>query len=88
MSEQPPSIAKIEAENEATRARLASTIDELAFRASPQELVRRQKESLAQSFVSATRDDHGDLRTERLAGVLAALAVVLVGLGLIRRRRG
>ncbi len=88
MSEQGRSIEQLEAEIEATRARLARTVDELTFRASPQELVRRQKESLALSFHEATRDEHGELRTDRIAAVLGAVALVLLGMGLLRRRRG
>jgi hypothetical protein len=88
MSEQGKSIEQLEAEIEATRARLARTVDELTFRASPQELVRRQKESLALSFHAATRDEHGELRTDRIAAVLGAVALVLIGMGLLRRRRG
>lgn len=87
MSEQGKSIAQLEAEIEATRARLAGTIDQLTFRASPQELVRRQKETMALSFQHATRDEDGELRTERIAAILGAVAVVLIGLGLLRRRR-
>ena len=88
MSEQGKSIEQLEAEIEATRVRLARTVDELTFRASPQELVRRQKESLALSFHGATRDEHGELRTDRIAAVLGAVALVLLGMGLLRRRRG
>lgn len=87
MSEQGKSIEQLEAEIEATRARLAGTIDELTFRASPQELVRRQKESLALSFAQATRDERGQLRTDRIVAVVGAVVVLLVGVGLLRRRR-
>ena len=55
MSEQGQSIDEIEAEIKAARARLAGTIDELAYRAQPQQIVARQKESLMASFADATR---------------------------------
>jgi hypothetical protein len=81
------SVEQIQAEIEAARARLAGTIDELTFRAQPQEIVRRQTESARASFFAATHDERGDLRTERIAAVLGAVAAVLIGMGLLRRRR-
>ncbi len=88
MSEQGQSIDEIEAEIKAARARLAGTIDELAYRAQPQQIVARQKESLMASFADATRAEDGQLRTERIAAVLAVVAALAIGLGLLRRRRG
>jgi len=88
MSEQGQSIDEIEAEIKAARARLAGTIDELAYRAQPQQIVARQKESLMASFAPATRAEDGQLRTERIAAVLAVVAALAIGLGLLRRRRG
>ena len=64
------SVEQIQAEIEAARARLAGTIDELTFRAQPQEIVRRQTESARASFFAATHDERGDLRTERIAAVV------------------
>jgi hypothetical protein len=86
MSDATPSIAQLQAEIEAARGRLADTVDELAYRAQPQEIMRRQTESARASFVAATRDETGALRTERIAAVLGAVAVVLVAIGLLRRR--
>lgn len=79
------SIAQIESEIEVTRARLASTIDELAYRAQPKQIARRQAQSVGQAFTSATRNEDGTLRTERITAVLAAAAAVLLGIGLLRR---
>ena len=84
----PASIEAIEAELAATRAHLASTVDELVTRTQPKELARRQAEDVRLRFIDATRTPEGDLRAERVSGVLAAVAVVLIGLGLLRRRRG
>jgi len=77
----------IEAEMAATRAHLASTIDELAVRAQPREIVRRQAESAKTKFDAATHTPEGDLRVERVGAVAAVSAVVLALVILIRRRR-
>jgi hypothetical protein len=79
------SPAQIEADIEVTRARLAGTIDQLAFRAQPKQIVARQVKSSRRSFYEATHNEDGSLRTERISAVLAATAVVLLGIGLIRR---
>ena len=84
---QPKSVQEIEAEISAARSRLAGTVDELHARTAPKEIARRQAESAKVKFTEATRTETGELRTERIAA-LAAAAVVLVGLGAIRRRRG
>ena len=81
----------IEAEIAATRAHLASTIDELAVRTRPREIARRQTESAKARFVESTHTPEGDLRVERV-GVMAAASAVLLGLAILhlrhRRRRG
>jgi len=38
------------------------------------------------AFAEATHTPDGELRSERVAGVLAALAAVLIAIGLLRRR--
>ncbi len=81
------SIEQIETEIEASRVRLAATVDQLTHRAQPKEVARRQVASMKTSFDGATRYDDGTLRSERVAAILAAVSVVLVVLGLIRRRR-
>ena len=81
------SVEAIEADIEATRQRLAGTIDELAFRAQPKEILRRQLEAARTSFYQATHTPEGDVRVERV-GALAAAAVLLVSLAVWRRRRG
>ena len=72
MSEQGQSVEQLQAQIEAARARLSGTIDELAYRA----------------LMQATHDEDGALCTERIAAVLAVVAALAIGLGLLRRRRG
>jgi len=84
---QPKSVDQIEADIAAARARLAGTVDELHTRAAPQEIARRQVQSVREKLTEATRTPTGELRTERVAA-LAAAAVALIGLGAARRRRG
>ena len=79
------SMAQIEAEIATTRERLAATIDELAYRAKPRTIVRREVDSAKVRFTRATRNEDGTLRTERIAAVLGASAAVLLGIGLLRR---
>jgi len=81
----------IEAEIAATRAHLASTIDELAVRTRPREIARRQAGSARAKLIETTHTPDGDLRVERV-GAMAAGAAVLLGLSILhrrhRRRRG
>jgi uncharacterized protein DUF3618 len=81
--------AQIEAEIEATRVRLAGTVDELAVRVQPKEIARRSAQDLKAKAHAATHAPDGSLRTERVAAVGAAAAVLaaLASLRLIRRRR-
>jgi Protein of unknown function (DUF3618) len=85
------SAEAIDAEIAATRAHLASTIDELAIRTQPREIARRQAESAKARFVETTHTPEGDLRVERI-GAMAAASAVLLGLTFLhfryRRRRG
>jgi hypothetical protein len=80
--------AQIEAEIEATRTRLAGTVDELAGRVAPKEIARRSAQDAKAKLYAETHTADGGLRTERIAGVAAA-AVSAVGLlvGLRARRR-
>jgi hypothetical protein len=81
--------AQIEADIEATRARLAGTVDELATRVQPKEIARRSAEDAKAKLQSATHTEDGALRTERVAaaGGAVALLIGLVGLRAVRRRR-
>ncbi len=73
--------AEIEADIERTRARLAGTVDAIADRVKPANVVRRGADSAKAQFV----DSQGNLRAQRVA-VLAAVAGA-VGLVLWRRSR-
>ena len=81
-----PSADAIEAEIAETRAHLASTIDELAVRAQPREIARRQAESAKARFAEATHTPEGDLRVERIGAIAAAASAVLVVLAILHRR--
>ena len=72
----------IEAEIASTRAHLASTIDELAVRAHPKEIGRRQVASVRSRVMVATHTPEGELRVERL-GAVAAVVVALMGLAAV-----
>ena len=74
--------AEIEADIERTRARLAGTVDAIADRVKPANVARRGVDSAKAQVV----DDQGNLRTQRVA-VLAAAVAGAVGLVLWRRSR-
>jgi hypothetical protein len=76
----------IEAEIAQRRAHLASTIDELAVRAQPREIARRQTESVKARLFDSTHTPEGDLRVERVGAIAAAGAAVLVLLAVLHRR--
>jgi hypothetical protein len=74
--------AEIEAEIERTRARLAGTVDAIAYRVKPANVARRGVRGLMSQVV----DRNGNLRPDRVA-VLAAVVGGAVGLVLWRRSR-
>lgn len=76
---------EIQAELAATRERLTRTVDELAFRVSPAEIKRRQIASLKAGVNNAVYDETGQLRYDRLATGLVAIAGVAIVLGVARR---
>jgi hypothetical protein len=77
----PPSneTASLEAEMEATRERLAGTIDQLVHRASPKTIARREVTSIKGYFVDLQT---GQPRTTNIlkvaGGVVGAVALVVV----------
>nr|WP_167216486.1 DUF3618 domain-containing protein [Kribbella shirazensis] len=75
---------QIEADIAATRARLASTVDELVDRASPKNLALRQVEQAK----SQVFDEQGQLRTQKIVAVAGAVAGVVGVLLVIRRLVG
>ncbi|NUR08654.1 MAG: DUF3618 domain-containing protein [Nocardioidaceae bacterium] len=74
----------IEREIEATRERLAATIDELAYRASPKTIMNREIASLKAVFV----DPQGNPRTDNIlkaaGGVLGFVVLAVVARNLSR----
>ncbi|MDO5503747.1 MAG: DUF3618 domain-containing protein [Actinomycetia bacterium] len=81
-----PSIAKLEADIAARRARLANTIDELTYRSQPKVIAERQKQAAQLRFADATQNADGTVRVE-VVGALAAAAVVLIAWGVYRHGR-
>jgi hypothetical protein len=77
------SMSEIEAELDATRARLAGRIDDLQSYVAPRNIADRQMAKVKGVFV----DEYGGIKPDR---VLIAVGVVaaLVGVSLLRRRRG
>ncbi len=82
------SVSQIEADIAGARERLATTVDELAFRSQPKEIARRQVESARAALVTATRTEDGQLRIERVVAAAAAAVAVLGLVIFARRRRG
>jgi Protein of unknown function (DUF3618) len=69
----------IEDEIEATRERLAVTIDQLVHRASPKTIARREMDGLKAYFV----DPHGSPRTDnifKVTGVVVGVVALLVAI--------
>ena len=75
---------QIEADIAATRARLASTVDELVDRAKPKNLALRQVEQAK----SQVFDEQGQLRTQKIVAVAGAVVGVVGVLLVIRRLVG
>ncbi len=73
--------SSIEDDMEATRARLADTIDQLVYRASPKTIARREYATLKAHFVDA----QGDPRTDNILKVAGAVAGFLVFVVVARR---
>jgi hypothetical protein len=81
------SPAQIEADIEATRERLAGTVDELATRVQPKEIARRSADDLKAKLQAATHAPDGSLRTERVAAAGGAFALLAALVALRARRR-
>jgi hypothetical protein len=84
----PLSIAALEAEIVARRERLAQTIDELTERVRPSSIIQRQTDVAKKRFADVATTPEGELRVERLAAVVAVVAVVGGWLIVRRLRRG
>jgi Protein of unknown function (DUF3618) len=68
----------IERELEATRERLAGTIDELVYRASPKTIVKREIATVKAYFVDAQGNPRTDNILKVAGGVLGFVAFVVV----------
>ena len=83
----PQSPAALEQAIQDRRDRLAATIDELTNRARPAEIARRSVAQAERKLRTLTHGPDGQLRTERLAAIGAAVAVVGTVMIVLRRRR-
>ena len=74
-------LTTIEREIEETRDRLASTIDQLTYRASPKTISRREFAKVKGYFVDA----QGSPRTDNITKVLGGVAGLVVVVVLLRK---
>ena len=75
-------MSSLESEIEATRVRLASTIDQLIYRSSPKTIARREVASFKAHFVDPAT---GQPRTDNILKVVGGTVGVFVLLGVIRK---
>ena len=83
---EPMSIAQLEADITARRARLADTVSELSYRSQPKVIVERKKQAARVRFGELTQDENGNPRPDVVGG-LALAAVVLILWGIRRHGR-
>ena len=76
---------EIEADLAATRSRLARSVDELAYRVSPDTIKANTIASLKGKANDAAFTPEGDVRFDRLAKVLGGVGGGAIVLGLLRR---
>lgn len=81
-------VTDLQSELSSARTHLASTVDELAFRSQPKEIMRRQVEAVRVSIDDAIRTPEGDLRTDRIAMVVGGVAALILTLGVLKKVRG
>ena len=74
--------SSLESEIEATRERLASTIDQLIYRSSPKTIARREVASFKAHFVDPAT---GQPRTDNILKVVGGTVGVFVLLGVLRK---
>lgn len=73
-------LSSIENEIEVTRARLASTIDELVYRTSPKTIAKREVNAFKGFFVGPEGP-----RTENIAKVVGGVAALTVAFVVLRK---
>lgn len=74
-------LSSIESDIELTRERLASTIDQLAYRTSPKTIAKREVNQVKAYFVGPD----GAPRTENIVKVVGGVAGVVVLFALVRK---
>jgi Protein of unknown function (DUF3618) len=74
-------LSSIENDIEATRERLASTIDQLVYRTSPKTIAKREVNQVKCYFVAPD----GTPRTENIVKVVGGVVAVVVVFGVIRK---
>lgn len=74
-------LSAIESDLEATRQRLASTIDQLAYRTSPKTIAKREVNQVKGFFVAAD----GSPRTDNILKVVGGIAGAVIVLGIVRK---
>jgi len=75
-------LSSLESEIEATRERLATTIDQLVYRAHPKTIASRQAASIKGHFVDPQT---GQPRTDNILKVAGGVVGVVVAFALIRK---
>lgn len=75
-------LSQLESEIEATRQRLAATIDQLAYRAHPKTIVGREVATIKAHFVDTAT---GEPRTDNILKVAGGVVGVVVVFALIRK---
>lgn len=75
-------LSSLEKDIEATRDRLASTIDELVFRASPKTIAKREVDSVRAYFVDPVT---GSPRTDNILKVVGGVAGVVALFVVLRK---
>jgi len=75
-------LSSLEREIEETRQRLASTIDQLAYRAHPKTIVNREVASVKSYFVDL---ETGEPRTDNILKVAGGVVGAIVLLAVIRK---
>ena len=76
-----PGLDSLESDIEVTRERLADTIDQLVYRASPKTIARREIATIKSYFV----DPAGGPRTDNIVKVAVGVGGVVVLFAIIRK---
>ena len=71
-------VSSLESEIEQTRKRLGATIDQLAYRASPKTIIRREIASVKAHFVDPSGSPRADNILKVAGGVVGAVALFLI----------